>query len=78
LTCCLITTSANDLVRPVHDRMPVIVPRESYREWLDPQTREARLVSLLKPYPADEMQVAEVGPTVNSPRNDGPECLDAA
>ena len=45
---------------------------------LDPETREARLVSLLKPYPADARTVAEVGPAVNSPRNDGPECLDAA
>jgi putative SOS response-associated peptidase YedK len=39
---------------------------------------KARLVSLLRSYPADEMAVAEVGPAVNSPRNDGPECLDAA
>src|SRR5262249_35844488 len=75
LTCCLITTTANDLVRPVHDRMPVILPRESYGEWLDPQTPEARLVSLLKPYPADVMTLTEVGPAVNSPQNDGPECL---
>src|SRR5262245_46799403 len=78
LTCCLITTHANDLVRPVHDRMPVIVRPENYAEWFDPQTREARLVSLLSPYPADEMQVTEVGPAVNSPKNDGRECLDAA
>ena len=78
LTCCLITTHANDLVRPVHDRMPVILGPESYAEWLDPETREARLVSLLTPYPADEMRVAEVGPAVNSPKNDGPECLDPA
>ena len=58
--------------------MPCILPHESYAEWLDPRTTEARLVSLLKPYPADEMTVAEVGPAVNSPRNDGPECLGAA
>jgi hypothetical protein len=43
-----------------------------------PQTREARLITLLKPYPADEMTVTEVGPAVNSPKHDGPECLDAA
>jgi putative SOS response-associated peptidase YedK len=75
LTCCLITTHANDLVSPVHDRMPVIVPRASYDEWLNRETPEARLVCLLRPYPADQMQVVEVGPAVNSPRNDGPECL---
>jgi len=65
-------------VSPAHDRMLVILPPASYGEWPGPQTREARLVSLLKPYPADEVQVAEVGPAVNSPKNDGPECLDAA
>jgi putative SOS response-associated peptidase YedK len=78
LTCCMITTHANDLVRPVHDRMPVIVPRESSAEWLDPQTPEARLVGLLRPYPADEMQLTAVGPAVNSPKNDGPEYIKAA
>jgi putative SOS response-associated peptidase YedK len=78
VTCCLITTHANDLVQPVHDRMPVIVPRESYDEWLDPETPEARLVCLLRPYPADQMQAVEVGPSVNSPKNDGPECIEAA
>jgi putative SOS response-associated peptidase YedK len=78
LTCCLITTHANHLVSPVHDRMPVIVPRESYAEWLNPETPEPWLVCLLRPYPADGMTVTEVGPAVNSPKNDGPECLDAA
>jgi putative SOS response-associated peptidase YedK len=63
---------------PHPSRRAGTLTRESYVEWLDPQTQEARLVSLLKTYPADEMQVTEVGPAVNSPRNDGPECLDAA
>jgi putative SOS response-associated peptidase YedK len=78
VTCCMITTAANELVRPVHDRMPVIVPPENYAEWLDPETPEARLLSLLKPYPADAMRVSEASAAVNSPKNDGPECLDAA
>src|SRR5262249_38541600 len=38
LSCCLVTTVANDLVKPVHDRMPVILPRAGYGEWLDPET----------------------------------------
>jgi putative SOS response-associated peptidase YedK len=74
----VLTVPANDLVRPVHDRMPCILSPGRYAEWLDPQTREARLVALLRPHPADEMTVAEVGPAVNSPKNDGPECLEAA
>jgi putative SOS response-associated peptidase YedK len=77
LSTCIIT-AANELVRPVHDRMPVIVPRESYAEWLAPDTPEQRLLALLRPYPADAMTLREVGPAVNSPKNDGPECLEAA
>jgi putative SOS response-associated peptidase YedK len=77
-TCCLITTAANELVRPVHDRMPVIVPPAAYAEWLDPATPVARLNSLLVPYPAGLMRVTAASPAVNSPNNDGPECLEAA
>jgi putative SOS response-associated peptidase YedK len=73
-----VTVGTTDLVSTEHDRMPCIQPPESYGAWLDPQTSEARLVALLQPYPADEMRVVEVGPAVNSPNNDGPECLGAA
>jgi putative SOS response-associated peptidase YedK len=65
-------------VNPAHDRMPMFVPRVRYDEWLDPGTQEVRLVCLLRPYPSDEMRVVEVGPAVSSPKNNGPECLDAA
>ena len=50
---CLITTKPNCLVAEVHDRMPVILPREHYAEWLDPGTDEARFLELLRPYPAE-------------------------
>src|SRR5262245_20239367 len=56
----------------------VIVRAESYGEWLDPETPVERLLELLKPYPSDQMQVKAVGTAVNSPKNDGPECLEAA
>jgi putative SOS response-associated peptidase YedK len=78
VSTCIITTTPNELVGAVHDRMPVILSRESYAEWLDPDTSKSRLRELLAPYPADRMAVREVGPKVNSPRNDGPECIDAA
>jgi putative SOS response-associated peptidase YedK len=78
LSCCLITTHANELVSPVHNRMPVVVPRESYAEWLHAETPEARLVCFLRPFPADEMRMVDVGPAVNSPKNDGPECVAPA
>jgi putative SOS response-associated peptidase YedK len=77
-TCCIITVAANELVRPIHDRMPVILPPDDYDRWLSPSTPEAELVGLLRPYPADEMVVVPVGPAVNSVTNDGPECLTPA
>ena len=55
-----------------------IAPRESYAEWLDPETPEDSLLSLLKSYPPEEMTVREVSTAVNAPMNDGPECLGAA
>jgi len=77
-TCCLITTEANELVRPVHDRMPAILRPDDYDPWLDPGTPVDQLRGLLRPYAADEMELVEVGPAVGSPRNDGPECVAPA
>ena len=77
-TCSLLTTTANELVAPVHDRMPVIVPPESYALWLDSRTPVAELEALLVPYPADEMHATAANPVLNSPKFDGPECLEAA
>ena len=71
----IITTAANDLLRPVHDRMPVILRQEDEEKWLDPSVTEAgRLTSLFSQYPADAMETFEVSTLVNSPKNDGPEC----
>lgn len=75
-TCCLLTTTANDTVRPVHDRMPVVLPPDVWADWLDPATPAGRLVPLLRPYPG-AMAVAPASPLVNSPKNDGPELLAA-
>lgn len=78
LTCCLITTAANELVRPIHDRMPVVLPPERYAGWPDPDADMDALAAMLRPHPPDGMTAAEVGPAVNSPRNDGPECMTPA
>jgi putative SOS response-associated peptidase YedK len=78
LTCCLLTTNANELVAEVHDRMPVIVAPEHYSTWLDPDSSVDDLEALLRPYPADVMRVAAANPILNSPKHDGPECLEAA
>jgi putative SOS response-associated peptidase YedK len=58
--------------------MPAIIPPGDYDRWLSSSTPEAELVGLLKPYPANEIEVVPVSPAVNSVRNDGPECLTPA
>ena len=75
-SCTIITTIANELVAPVHDRMPVIVPRAAEVAWLDPELAPTEVDALLRPYPADGMRAAEASLLVNSARNDGPELLD--
>ena len=59
-TCTIITTDANDLLKPIHDRMPVIVPKDKEALWMDPGMSDPReLAAILKPYPAGEMKMAE-------------------
>jgi putative SOS response-associated peptidase YedK len=74
-TCALITTTANEVVGPVHGRMPVMLLKEDYQTWLDPDATEAELLGLLSPLPCDLMEGYAVGPAVNRPSNDGPECV---
>ena len=75
-SCTIITTSANELLSPIHDRMPVILPRELESLWLDPDIQDyAALGGLLTPYPTWAMEAYEVSSLVNSPANDGPELV---
>ncbi len=76
-TCSIITTSANTLLSGIHDRMPVIMKRESYDLWLDPGFKKADdLLDLLKPFPSDAMRHHRVGTRVNSVKNDDPACAE--
>ena len=69
---------ANELLQPVHDRMPVILQRQDEEKWLDPNiTDAARLTSLLVPHPSEVMESYVVSGLVNSPKNDRPECIAA-
>jgi putative SOS response-associated peptidase YedK len=78
-SCAILTTEANELVRTVHDRMPVILPERHFGTWLDAGLQDAgEVVPLLLPYPADAMRAYPVGMQVNNPRNDGPGCLAPA
>lgn len=73
-SCTILTTEANEVLRPVHDRMPVILHPEDYEPWLGSDERERSLLKeLLRPYPAGEMLVYPVSPLVNSTRGRGPE-----
>jgi putative SOS response-associated peptidase YedK len=69
-TCTIITTRANALVAPVHDRMPVIIPRGVEEEWLDRDVPVEAALSLLQPYPPEHMHAAEASTLVNSAQND--------
>ena len=73
-SCTIITTGANDLLRPIHDRMPVILHREQEDLWLDHDVREPDVLrEVLIPYNPGAMKAYEVSTLVNSPVNDGPE-----
>lgn len=72
----IITTEANDLLAPVHNRMPVILREADEDTWLDPDLSEPEhLLPLLAPYPAELMQATAVSALVNSPRNNSPAIL---
>jgi putative SOS response-associated peptidase YedK len=72
-TVCLITTEPNELMRPIHDRMPVIVPPEDYGAWLDPANGEPeQLKRFIRPYPATRMTAHPVSKIVSNARNEGP------
>jgi len=76
-SCTIVTTSANQLVRPLHDRMPVILAPDDYAAWLgEDEVRE--VTELLRPYPSEAIRAYPVRTVVNSPKNDGPECIEPA
>ena len=75
----LLTAEANDVVSPVHDRMPIILERKDYGGWLDPQRRRLEDVSaFLQPFPAERMVACPVGRWVNDQRHDDPRCVEPA
>lgn len=75
--CTIITTDANGVTRPVHDRMPVMLSPAGAALWLDPDVDDLPILeAVLKPYPDAEMDAYPVSALVNSPRNNAPELLD--
>jgi putative SOS response-associated peptidase YedK len=75
-SCTLLTTEPNELLRRVHNRMPVILERESHDLWLDHTVESAALGSLLRSYPAEGMTLYPVSRRVNDPKNDDAGCIE--
>ncbi|NSL50518.1 SOS response-associated peptidase [Calidifontibacillus erzurumensis] len=75
-TCTIITTRPNELMAEIHDRMPVILPEEKQKIWLDRTIEDVQfLKDLLQPYPTEDMIAYEVSSIVNSPKNNQEECI---
>lgn len=76
-SCVLITTEANAALRPIHDRMPVILSPRDHARWLDPEARDPEeAASLLVPCPPGWLDATPVSTYVNNPRNEGARCIE--
>jgi putative SOS response-associated peptidase YedK len=76
LTCALLTVPANDVVRPVHKRMPAILSPADYAAWIDRDRDDPEeVLPLARPFPAEAMEAVPVGTYVNDARHEGAECL---
>ena len=74
-TFAVLTTAANEVVAPTHDRMPVIIGRDDFASWLAPSGEKEKDVQLLRPYSADLMLATAANPWVNDARHEGPKCI---
>ena len=75
-TCCILTTDANETVKPIHERMPVVLQPEDYNLWLNRNMHDSKeLEKLYQPYPADLMYAHPVPDLVNIPRFDSASCI---
>ncbi len=76
-TCAILTTESNDLIAPIHERMPVIIPRSKEDVWLDPDIDDThKLKELFTSIPSEEMVITRVSDRVNSPRYDSPHNIE--
>lgn len=75
-SCTIVTTEANERLRSIHERMPVILPPDAYATWLNPAAEiERDLAPLLRPLPSELVRTRPVSPVVNSARREGPQCI---
>jgi len=75
-TCTILTTAANSLLKPLHDRMPVVLHNEEFNLWFNRDVDDINLLAeLFHSYPSDRLEEHIVSKKVNSPSNDSPECI---
>lgn len=74
VSCSIITTRANSIIEPIHERMPVILKKEDETKWLSENNLPA-VLNLLRPYSSKAMRTAEISTLINSPGNDREEAL---
>lgn len=75
-TCTIITTEPNELVKPIHNRMPVILDEKNEQKWLELDQQPDVLHAMLKPYDADDMYAYPVSPLVGHVKNDSEACIE--
>ena len=75
-SCAIVTCAPNDLIRPIHDRMPVVLSADAEAAWLDPDLGTEALADLLIPAPDDVLTTREVSDLVNNVREDGPALIE--
>ena len=74
-SCTILTTTPNSLMRPIHNRMPVIIEPEDFEMWLDPGPQPNEALHLLRPFSPENMAAYPVSTFVNNPRNESPDCI---
>lgn len=74
-SCAILTTSPNDLIKPIHNRMPVIILKRHENDWMDPEADLNELLRLFDPFPKEKMMAYPVSTFVNSNKNDTEKCI---
>ena len=76
LSCSIITTTPNNVMKPIHNRMPVILRKKDEKTWINPELEDSKkLLSLMKPYLNRSLEAYEISSYVNKPGNEGPQCI---
>jgi putative SOS response-associated peptidase YedK len=78
VSCTILTTEANEVLKPIHDRMPVVLDKKYYDLWLNPQVQKLEsLKEVLHPYPASAMTAYPVSTLVNNPKYNNADCINS-